>query len=135
MKRIVMAIGALCCAASALAGTPAVPACPAAAWLADHYGISFSGFTTPIPAATPPDLSGNAYVRVAIPQRVFVSDGFRHAAVIDRATKKAWILRTGGFVSVYEWYGPVDADTTALDDCLTRADTVPGPVEKSAPHS
>ena len=132
MKRIVMAIGALCCAASAFAGTPAAPACAPAAWLAEHYGISFSGFTTPIPAVTPPDLSGNAYVRVPIPQRVFVSDGFRHAAVINRVTKKAWILRTGGFVSVYEWYGPVDADTTALDSCSIQGDGAPGRERKGS---
>ena len=132
MKRIVTALGALCCAASAFAGAPAAPACAPAAWLAEHYGISFSGFTTTIPAAAPPDLSGNAYVRVAIPQRVFVSDGFRHAAMINPVTKKAWILRTGGFVSVYEWYGPVDADTTALDSCPRQADAAPGRMQKAS---
>lgn len=132
MKRIIMVVVALCCAASALAGTPVPPACAPAIWLAEHYGISFSGFTTPIPAASPPDLSGNAYVRVPIPQRVFVSDGFRHAAVINRVTKKAWILRTGGFVSVYEWYGPIDADTTSLDKCLTQAGGAPGRERKAS---
>lgn len=119
---------ALPCTAIALAGdaTLAAHVCPAT-WLARHYGITFSGFTTPIPAAKPPDITNNdAFVRLPIPQPVFVNDGFRHTALIDRRTKQAWILRTGGFVSVVEWYGPVDVDTTSLDSCVQPADTVRG---------
>ena len=119
---------ALACTAIALAGDAqtAAHACPVT-WLARHYGITFSGFTTPIPAAEPPDVTNDdAFVRLPIPQPVSVNDGFRHTAVIDRRTKKAWILRTGGFIGVVEWYGPVDVDTTSLDSCVQQADPVRG---------
>lgn len=46
-----------------------------------------------------------------------VIDGFHHAVVLNTVKKKAWILRTGGFVGVYKWYGPVDVTTTSLDNC------------------
>lgn len=108
--------------AIALAGDapPAARGCPAT-WLARHYGITFSGFTTPIPAAKPPDVTNDgAFVRLSIPQPVSVNDGFRHTALIDKRTKKAWILRTGGFIGVHEWYGPVDVDTTSLDGCVQQ---------------
>lgn len=93
-------------------------ACPLTRSLADHYGITFSGFATAIPAATAPDTAhGGPFVRVMIPAEAHVADGFRHTAVMDTRTRKVWILRTGGFVGVYEWYGPVDAIDASLDDC------------------
>jgi len=93
-------------------------ACPLSKSLAEHYGITFSGFATAIPAAAAPDTAhGGPFVRVVIPDEPYVADGFRHTAVMDTRTKKVWILRTGGFVGVYEWYGPVDAIDASLDNC------------------
>ena len=93
-------------------------ACPLSESLVERYGISFSGFKTTIPAAKAPDTtSGDPFVRVAIADDGNVSDGYRHTAVMDTKTKKVWILRTGGFLGVYEWYGPVDAIDASLENC------------------
>jgi len=92
--------------------------CPLSQSLAERYGISFSGFNTAIPETKGPETAnGRSLVRVRISDASNVSDGFHHTIVMDRTTKKAWILRTGGFVGVYQWYGPVDAVDAALDDC------------------
>ena len=96
-------------AVAALVLSANAAACPASAALAERYGISFSGFDKPIPATSEPNTAGGGpYLRVAIASPVIVSDGFKHTVVMDTATKKAWILRTGGFAGVYEWYGPVE---------------------------
>jgi hypothetical protein len=93
-------------------------ACPVADKLAERYGISFSGFDTPIPSArAPAGANGGGFVRMPIRESMLVSDGFRHTAVLHPATKQAWILRTGGFAGVYEWYGPVDVGDMPLDGC------------------
>jgi hypothetical protein len=86
--------------------------------LVEQYGISFSGFKVEIPGAHAPDVApGESLIRIAIPDTSHVIDGFHHAVVLDTVRKKAWILRTGGFVGVYKWYGPVDVATTSLDNC------------------
>jgi hypothetical protein len=94
-------------------------ACSAGNTLVKQYGVSFSGFERPIPRAqaAPPldDL-----IAVVLPDNSRVSDGFEHTAYIDPATKRAWILRTGGFIGVTEWYGPVDASAERLAGCSTR---------------
>lgn len=93
-------------------------ACPLSQSLADRYGMSFSGFGTAIPETRAPDTShGGPFVRVRVPDASHVADGFRHTLVMDRTTKRVWILRTGGFVGVYQWYGPVDAVDASLDHC------------------
>lgn len=93
-------------------------ACPLSQSLAERYGISFSGFRTAIPESKGPETaSGRPFVRVLVPDDSNVSDGFHHTIVMDRATKKAWILRTGGFVCVYQWYGPVDVINASLENC------------------
>lgn len=94
-------------------------ACPLSDSLATRYGISFAGFSTVVPESAAPDTThGGPYVRVRMPDAgSVVADGFHHTVVMDRSTKKVWILRTGGFVGVYQWYGPVDAVDPALDDC------------------
>ena len=92
--------------------------CPLSDSLAARYGISFSGFSTTVPESTPPDTAHSGpFVRVRMPDASNVADGFHHTIVMDRATKKVWILRTGGFVGVYQWYGPVDAVDPSLDNC------------------
>lgn len=106
---------------AALVSSANAAACPAAAALAERYGISFSGFDKPIPASSEPTTAGGGrYLRVPIASPVIVSDGFRHTAVMDTVTKNAWILRTGGFAGVYEWYGPVDVGDASLEDCVSE---------------
>jgi hypothetical protein len=98
--------------------TPQAPPCAMTQSLVERYGISFSGFTKAIPASPTPDTShGGPFARIAIPDDSKVADGFRHTVLVDTRTKKAWILRTGGFVGVYEWYGPVDAGAASIEGC------------------
>ena len=111
MKFLACAIAATCVSSSA-------SACPMTDALVERYGISFSGFKVEIPDAHAPDVApGESLVRIAIPDTSHVADGFRHSVLLDAGKKKAWILRTGGFVGVYKWYGPVDVTTTSLDNC------------------
>jgi hypothetical protein len=87
-------------------------ACPLSEALSTRYGISFSGFKTPIPAATAPDMTDSgSFINSK------VADGFRHTIVMNTKTKTAWVLRTGGFASVYDWFGPVDARHVPLQNC------------------
>lgn len=102
-------------------------ACPLTDWLTQRYGVSFSGFEHPIPEAAAPVLDRVASVRVAFPDNAAVADGFRHAVVLDVSTGKAWILRTGGFIGVRQWYGPVEVPAMSMDTCRTE------PAERRAP--
>jgi hypothetical protein len=105
-------------------------ACPLSETLAKRYGISFSGFKTSIPVAAAPDTTdAGAFVRVRIRDESKVSDGFHHTIVMDTKTKKAWILCTGGFVSVYQWFGPVDAGGASLEHC--KLEPMPAGVQDS----
>ncbi|MFL6634286.1 MAG: hypothetical protein ACJ8HJ_18445 [Massilia sp.] len=111
MKHIVLATLMSLLSAQALA-------CPLSESVMTRYGVSFSGFSTAIPESAAPDTThGGPFVRVRMPDASTVADGFRHTIVMDRGTKKLWILRTGGFVGVYQWYGPVDAVDASLDNC------------------
>lgn len=111
MKRFAVAASMVLLSAHAVA-------CPMSQSLAEQYGISFSGFKTAIRSTHAPDtMSGEQFVRVAIPDESNVSDGFRHTVVMDTKTKKAWILRTGGFLYVYQWFGPIDVINDSLKDC------------------
>lgn len=93
-------------------------ACPLSDSLAKRYDITFAGFGSALPESAAPDTAhGGPFVRVRMPDASNVADGFRHTIVMNRSTKKAWILRTGGFVGVYQWYGPVDAIDPSLDNC------------------
>jgi hypothetical protein len=98
-------------------------ACPLSESLSERYGISFSGFKTAIPVATAPDTTDTAaFIRVVMQDESMALDGFRHTIVMNTKTKKAWVLRTGGFASVYEWFGPVDAPNASGRNC--RAEQV-----------
>jgi hypothetical protein len=111
MRLLACAVAATCLSASA-------SACPITDALVERYGISFSGFAVEIPGTHAPAAApGESLVRIAIPDASHVSDGFHHAVVLDTVQKKAWILRTGGFVGVHDWYGPVDVPTTSLANC------------------
>ena len=93
-------------------------ACPLSDAISTRYGISFSGFKTPIPAATAPDMTDSgSFIRFAVRDNSKVADGFRHTIVMNTKTKTAWVLRTGGFASVYDWFGPVDARHVSIQNC------------------
>lgn len=94
-------------------------ACSAGDSLVKHYGVSFAGFEKDVPRAKPPQPLDDL-VEVPLPDKSHVADGFHHTAYIDPVKKKAWILRTGGFIGVTEWYGPVNASTEKLVGCVTR---------------
>lgn len=64
-----------------------------------------------------------SFIRVAVRDNSKVADGFRHTIVMNTKTKKAWVLRTGGFASVYDWFGPVDAHHVSIQNC--RSDHMP----------
>jgi hypothetical protein len=97
-------------------------ACPVADLLATRYGISFSGFNTALPASAAPDTgTGGPYVRIQLRDTANVADGFRHAVLVDMPARKAWILRTGGFVGVHQWYGPVDIGDATVHGCRLEA--------------
>lgn len=110
MKRLTLALAALAIPAPALA-------CPELDALARRYGISFSGFDTPIPAVKGPAVPEGKLLRLPLGYPEIVSDGFRHTVLFDTATRKAWILRTGGFAGVHEWYGPVEVGGAKLEHC------------------
>jgi hypothetical protein len=96
-------------AALAPAASLQAQACALTNVLVARYGISFSGFDKPIPeSAEPKAARDGAWVRAVVRDKVPVSDGFHHTVLMDVAKKQAWILRTGGFAPVYQWYGPVD---------------------------
>jgi len=120
MKNIVIA-------ASLIFYSTHVFACSMSQTLAERYDITFSGFKTPIPVGQAPDTTDAAsFIRVVIPDESKVSDGFRHTVVMHTKTNKAWVLRTGGFASAYQWFGPVDALGISLKDC--RSQQVPSVV-------
>ena len=101
---------------------PRQPECPAAASLIDRYGISFAGFSQDIPRVDSPDERGaraEDLVMIRLQNKGGpVMDGFHHSAWLNKAEKRAWILRTGGFIGVHEWYGPVELVNVELKGCL-----------------
>lgn len=127
MRTIVFAIAATMSAANAGAGT-----CPEVALLAKRYGITFGGFATPIPPVKLPKVSKEGrllHLQIVTPE--LVNDGFRHKILFDSATRKAWILRTGGFVGVRQWYGPVDAGDARLENCQAEAERIEESLQNS----
>lgn len=114
MKNLVIAASLIFCSTH-------VFACSVSQTLAERYGITFSGFKTPIAVGTAPNTADSAsFIRLIVPDQSKVSDGFRHTVVMNTKTNKAWILRTGGFASVYQWFGPVDALGVSLKDCESQ---------------
>jgi hypothetical protein len=122
MQGIVALAAALVLALPAL---PARAACSVAEHLVATYGISFSGFAKQLPQAARPLEHGVRtadLVVIRLPNRKGgVPDGFLHSAVIDKGGKQAWIRRTGGFVPVDQWYGPVKLENLDLEGCVVEA--------------
>jgi hypothetical protein len=103
--------------------------CPAADALIRDYGISFAGFDKSLPRTTDPQeaVKGEEVVRIPLwNKKGTVADGFEHIAVISKRQQRAWILRTGGFVGVREWYGPVPVREFDVGACLAHR-TEPAP--------
>lgn len=114
MKRTVLptlaAMTALACAQ--------VHACDLTDLLVSRYGITFAGFAKPIAASAEPDIPKDAsFVRARIHDRAMVNDGFQHTVLLDVKGRRAWILRTGGFAPVRQWYGPVDVGGVSAAGC------------------
>lgn len=127
MKRIVVIT------AAAIASGSVFASCPVADALIEECGISFSGFERPVPkAGSEPkrDARTEELMYVALPNpKGHVFDGFTHTALVDKVRRQAWIHRTGGFVGVNEWYGPVELKKELPLQCnfdqaaLTRSST------------
>ncbi|WP_156117381.1 hypothetical protein [Collimonas arenae] len=129
-------VRALLLIVAATATFPAWAGCAVADALIGQYGISFSGFTHALPRVALPaeQQSGpDALVTLALPnQNGQVSDGFSHSALINKDKKRVWILRTGGFAGVYEWYGPVALPTASFAACATEPGHQPQPRRQPA---
>ena len=106
---------------------PAQAACAVADALIDQYGISFSGFTQFLPrVSTPAEPQNKPLLTINLPNKHGkVSDGYNHQAFINKDKKRVWILRTGGFIGVYEWYGPVALPNTDFSGCVTEPGRLP----------
>jgi hypothetical protein len=117
-----------------LSTSAAYSACPAAYALVHAYGISSSGFDKPLPKSEPQDRNGipdsNVVMLPLWRDQPVVHDGFQHSAWINRKTKQAWIVRTGGFAGVREWYGPVVVENLDFSGC--EIGPAPIPKETSA---
>ena len=110
---------------------PARANCAVADALISQYGISFSGFTQTLPRVSLPaeqQSRPQALLTLELPNRNgHVSDGFSHTALINTEQKRVWILRTGGFAGVYQWYGPVALPAVDFAGCKTEAGGMPQP--------
>lgn len=47
------------------------------------------------------------FERVEVPAPLIMSDGFSHTLFLDHALRNAWVHRTGGYLGVGEFYGPI----------------------------
>lgn len=106
--------------------------CQLADTLVDAYGISFSGFTKPLPKVSEharEQMAGQALLLLSLKNpRGSVADGFEHSALIDLKNDRAWIERRGGFIGVDEWYGPVALVDYTVLGCDVARYIVPKPV-------
>jgi hypothetical protein len=50
-------------------------------------------------------------------------------ALIDTKSKLAWILQTGGFAGVHQWYGPVAIMETDFSHCSETVALTPNAAE------
>ncbi|AMO92877.1 hypothetical protein CFter6_0146 [Collimonas fungivorans] len=116
-------------AIAAIAALPAWANCAVADALIDRYGISFSGFTQALPrVSAPAEAQDTSLLAIVLPnQNGRVADGYNHEAWINKEQKRAWILRTGGFAGVYEWYGPAVLPNADFSGCVTEPRRLPPP--------
>ncbi|WP_211442750.1 hypothetical protein [Collimonas humicola] len=118
-------------AAVTIATPPDRANCAVADALIGQYGISFSGFTQSLPrVALPAEQQSRpqALLTLDLPNRNGqVRDGFSHTALINKEQKRVWILRTGGFAGVYQWYGPVALPDADFAGCKTEPGGMPQP--------
>lgn len=102
-------------------------ACPLADDLVRRYGISATGFEREIPAEEVHfDGGDEQVVQVPLNGRSAILDGYSHLAFVHTLSKQAWILRSGGYAGVREWYGPVSVDMDLLAGCAGAKPPVAG---------
>lgn len=122
MRRWLVLLGGLL----AMAG---LQACPLAEDLVRRYGISATGFEREIPAEAANFGGGDErVVQVPLNGRGAILDGYSHLAFVHTLSKQAWILRSGGYAGVREWYGPVTVDLALLGGCAGAEPPVAGEV-------
>ena len=126
MKNIVVTVATLLFGAGA-------SACPMWASVSQQYGIGAGGMMSPLPRAE--HLAGGPFTTIELPESSLVSDGFRHTLLIDKAARKIWIRRSGGYAGVSELYGPLDVGGHALDGCESSTGRVAGASRSLAPGS
>jgi hypothetical protein len=94
-------------------------ACELTSVLVQRFGISALGFSQELPPAEAPLRDRqDSYQRLMLNERGVMLDGFQHMAYIDTASHQAWIVRTGGFSGVAEWYGPVAVRPDQVSACV-----------------
>ena len=54
-----------------------------------------------------------------------VADGFEHEALLDLKANRAWIARSGGFIGVDAWYGPITLPDQSVIGCDVERYVVP----------
>lgn len=118
MKHLIVPLVAL----AALGCTPLCRAqCPLAQSIVSTWGISFSGFSKPLPLVAPAQrarMAGRNLLLLKLSNpRGAVADGFEHAVLLDLKSNQGWITRHGGFVGVDEWYGPITLPDRTVIGC------------------
>lgn len=108
------------------APTAALAQCEIAQSVIAKYGVTFSGFTTPLPLAlTSEDLPvlGERLTSIVLPNpKGTVMDGFSHSLLISEQSRRGWIVRKGGFASPPELFGPIQLEKISYAGC--RVETV-----------
>ncbi|WP_136417646.1 hypothetical protein [Herbaspirillum sp. ST 5-3] len=106
-------------------GNTACAQCPPVDALAKQYGITYAGIEKDVPRTSEPEQFRNRDQTSVLVQfeshASHVRDGFEHMALIDTKSKLAWILQTGGFAGVHQWYGPVTITETNFSGCPDSA--------------
>jgi len=102
--------------------------CPVSDALVQKYGVSTFGFSKDIPRSAEPKILNEKHASFIFVElngsMTFVYDGFVHNALIVTKKKRAWILRTGGFAGVHEWYGPVRLKHLDFTGCDVSANSL-----------
>ena len=109
--------------------SPIGASCTVAKELISEYGISFSGFKINIPRVEIPQERGadaGDLVIIRLPNRTGdIPDGFSHAALINKNSKRVWIRRIGGFAHTNEWFGPIILTRVDLKGCIIEQFSMP----------
>lgn len=72
-------------------------------------------------AGDAPDITSLELISLHGPEDM-VADGFRYQLRIDRASGTAWLVKTGGFAGVEQWFGPGQLDDPIISQLLMDAE-------------